>query len=236
MVKTDCLPHHRYPISVIQTSLLLHHYVPSRTVRIILFFLFRANVSHKTVCQWTQKFGSWGTPAPQYDPDAVLICHADEKYVKVQGKWHYWWSIKDCFGTPLSSIITATRDGDSAKRLCREARRKIGRDVDIFVHDGLTAYEQATKYLGKKCRSVVAGIQGKWVMANGALYRLTNNPAESLNSEIDDYLAKFQQNFANLESANRFAGMFLFQKHLRKCFAEENLSAASSTLEQALAL
>ena len=123
---------------------------------------------------------------------------------------------------------------DSAKALFRKARRKIGRKVDILVRDGLPAYDKATKVLGRKCRSVVAGISGKWFFHKKNLYRFTNNPTESLNSEIDFYLARFQNNFSNIESANKFADIFMLQKYLKKCFTEKKLSEASSLLEQAV--
>ena len=64
-------------------------------------------------------------------------------------------------------------------------------------------------------------------------YWLTNNNAESLNSEIDFYLGKFRNNFSNLESANTFARLFMLQKHLKKMFYEKKLLETTSTLEQA---
>lgn len=103
-----------------------------------------------------------GIILPEYNCTAdILICHVDEKYVKVNGEWHYWWSIKDCFGNLIHAIITPLRDYDSAKKLLQEARRKIRRDVDILVRDGLNAYQRSAKLLGRKCKSMIAGIKGK---------------------------------------------------------------------------
>ena len=118
--------------------------------------------------------------------------------------------------------------------MLKEAREKIGRKVDILVRDGLPAYDRATKFLGNKCRNVIAGINGKSFIYKKKFYWITNNPAESLNSEIDFYLGKFRNNFANIESANRFANLFMLNKHLKKMFYEKKFLEASSMLEQAI--
>jgi hypothetical protein len=69
----------------------------------------------------------------------------------------------------------------------------------------LPSYDKAVTFLGRECRSVVAGIKGKGIIHNKNFYWITNNPSESLNSEIDSYLAKFQYDLESLESANMFA-------------------------------
>lgn len=236
MAKTGYLKRYRNPIIVIRFSIILHIFLPSRIVSIFLFLLFRASVSYKTVCEWTNKFAG-GITLPSYHcASDVLICHADEKYVKVGGEWHYWWSIKDCLGNLIHCIVTPFRDFDSAKILFDEARLKIGRNVDILIRDGLHAYESSTKFLGRKCKSVIAGIQGEGFIYKKKFYWITNNPAESLNSEIDSYLEKFRCNFENIESANRFAQLFMLRKHLKKMFYEKKLLEASSMLEQAFTL
>jgi transposase-like protein len=236
MTKTGYLKRYRNPIIVIRFAIILHTYLPSRIVSILLFLLFRARISYKTICEWTNKFANNINLSTIKFTDAVLICHADEKYVKVKGKWNYWWSIKDCFGNPIHSIVTPFRDFASAKKLFQEARLKIGREVDILVRDGLNAYESATKFLGRKCKSVIAGIQGKGFIYKKKFYWITNNPAESLNSEIDCYLAKFRYNFANIESANKFAQLFMLHKHLKKMFYEKKFLEASSMLDKAICI
>ncbi|MBI2107673.1 DDE-type integrase/transposase/recombinase, partial [Candidatus Woesearchaeota archaeon] len=158
MAKTGYLKRYRNPIIVIRFAIILHIYLPSRIVSLLLFLLFRARVSYKTVCGWTIKFAN-NLNLPEYSCISdILICHVDEKYVKVKGEWCYWWSIKDCFGSLIHTIVTPLRDFDSAKKLLKEARRKIGREVDILVRDGLYAYDRAAKFLGRRCKSVVAGI------------------------------------------------------------------------------
>ncbi len=233
MTKSGYLKRYRSPVIVIRFAVILHMFMPSRIVSIFLFLLFRASVSYKTVCDWTNKFaGNVNLPAFHSNSE-VLICHVDEKFVKIKGEWHYWWSIKDCLGNLINAIVTPFRDFDSAKKLFEEARRKIGRNVDILVKDGLRAYERSTKFLGRKCKGVIAGIQGKGFIYKRKFYWITNNPAESLNSEIDAYLYKFRNNFQSVESANKFARIFMLRKYLKKMFYEKKLLEASSMLEQA---
>jgi len=236
MTKTGYLKRHRFPILVIRTAVILHMILPSRIVSMILYLLLRANVTHKTICEWTNKFAS-NIVLPQYNCTAeILICHVDEKYVKVNGEWCYWWSLKDMLGNMIHAIVTRLRDFASAKKLLVEARERIGRKVDILVRDGLPAYDKSTKFLGRKCKSVIAGINGKGFIYKKNFYWLTNNPAESLNSEIDFYLGKFQNNFESIESANKFARIFMLLKHLKKKFMEKKFLEASSMLEQALTI
>lgn len=236
MTRSDYFKRYRFPIFAIRAAVILHMAIPSRFVAMVLFLLFRVHVSHKTICQWTQKFAPQCS-VPVYQCAAkFLICHVDEKFVKVNGTWHYWWSLKDSGGTLIHSIVTACRDYESAKKLLKEAHAMIGRNVDLLIRDGLAAYDRATKFLGRRCKSIVAGIQGNGFIYKKEFYWITNNPSESLNSEIDCYLGKFQYHFGNIESANRFAHSFKLQKYLKKCYAEKKFSEATSLLDKLLPL
>lgn len=237
MPRSGYLSRYRFPTSVIRAAIVLHLFMPSRAVPVILFLFFRANVSYKTVCDWTQKFrGTTILPTVTYQAGSALVCHADEKYVRVAHEWHYLWSLKDHLGNVINWLLTRTRDFASAKNLLKAGRRKLGKDADLLVRDGLPAYNRATKFLGRRCKSIVAGIRGTNILHNKNLYHLTNNPSESLNSEIDAYLARFQYNFSDIESAQRFIDGFMLTKHLKKSFAEKRFSEASSMLNQAISI
>jgi transposase-like protein len=232
MTKTGYFKRHRFPVFVVRCAILMHLAIPSRFVVVLLYLLFRVRISHKTVCEWTKKFSAQFSVPAYRCRSGILICHSDEKFVKVNGEWNYWWSLKDSFGEVIHSIITACRDFASAKRLFKEAHALIGRDVDLLIRDGLPSYDRAIKFLGRKCKSIVAGIQGKGFLHKNQFYWITNNPSESLNSEIDCYLGKFQYHFQNADSANRFAHSFKLQKYLKKCYAEKKLSEATSLLDK----
>lgn len=237
MTKSGYLKRYRFPVAVMKIAVLLHLVLPSRLSSLLLFFLCRATVSYKTICDWSIKFKKGvDCPLPRYDKKKPLICHADEKFIRVLGVWHYWWSLKDYLGNVIARVISPQRDYASAKSLMKKGRARINRDVDILVRDGLTAYNRATKYLGRRCKSLVAGIHGAPVIHNRNFYWLTNNPAESLNSQIDAELSRVQYNFQSLATAERFADDFMLCKYLKKCFSQKKYSEATSTLEQAILL
>lgn len=237
MTKNGFLPRYRYPEIVIRFAVILNVFLSSRTVAILIFALFRAKVSHKTVCGWSKKFNTFKDDKTfDYSNVKHLILHVDEKFVKVAGERAYWWSVKDSFGEVINSIVTKSRDLLSAKKLFKETRKKINKDVDLLARDGCFSYERAAKYLGRKCTSVITGINGKGIIHKKYFYWLTNNPAESLNSEIDSYFSRFQRNFENLDSANKYAQNFILQKRLRRSFNEMKLSETSSTLFKAITI
>jgi len=207
----------RHCYVVIRLSVILFLFVSSRNARAIIYYVFRAKVSHKTICEWVQKF-----PAElpksyfSYEKDAPLFLFVDEKYVWIKGELAYWWTIRDQFGNVLAKKITESRDLVSAKEIFRLARQKIDGEVTAIIHDGMKDYPKAVHWIfGRKCRSIVVGIHGKNVIINKELYWFNNNMSESINAQIDAYLSKYHYNFENIDSANRAAEMFLISRDLR---------------------
>ena len=45
----------------------------------------------------------------------------DETYVRVKGRWCYWYRAIDSAGAPIDFLLSAFGDGDAAKRLFRKA-------------------------------------------------------------------------------------------------------------------
>lgn len=208
---------YRFPLIVIKLSILLCIFVSSRDVKAIIYWLFRAKVTHKTICEWNKKFPlKLPDTKVTYRPDETVILFADEKYVWIKDVQAYWWSVRDHTGRVLASIITMSRDSESAKQIFRRARAKICGKVHAVVHDGLKSYKKPVKWtFGRNCQSIVAGICGKAAFINGKYFWLTNNTAESLNTQIDAYYTRLHYNFNNLESANKLVDMFLCRMHLR---------------------
>ena len=208
---------HRHILLVIKLSVLLHVFLSSADVKAVVYALFRDRISGKTVCEWSQKFPeNIPNKKVKYRKGETVILFADEKYVWVKGVQAYWWSVKDHLGNVLATMITTARDSASAELLFRRAKAKIIGQVRAVVHDGLKSYDKPVrKVFGRNCQSIVAGITGKFVMINKCLYWITNNSAESLNAQIDAYYTRVHYNFNNIDSANRFADMFLYRMHLR---------------------
>lgn len=207
----------RYAYVIIKLSVVLFLFTSSRNARAIIYYVFRAKVSHKTICEWVQKFP---IELPQqffsYEKDFPLFLFVDEKYVRVGGEQGYWWTVRDHLGNVLAKLVTMSRDLESAKEIFRRARDKIDREVTATIHDGMPAYPKAVHWIfGRRCRSIVVGIHGKNVIINKELYWFNNNMSESINAQIDAHLSKYQYSFENIDSANRAAEMFCTSRDLR---------------------
>lgn len=209
---------HRYIFLIIKLAVVLLAFLSAKDVKTTIYYVFKAKVSCKTICQWAKKFPvKIPNKKIKYKEDETVILFTDEKFTWIKKIKAYWWSVKDQYGNVLASIITKSRNAASAEKLFRRAKLAIEGTVHAIVHDGLKSYDKPTKKIfGRKCKSIVAGIKGKFVMINKRAFWITNNSAESLNSEIDSYLARHQYNFNNLESANYFADLFLFRRNLRQ--------------------
>jgi transposase-like protein len=208
---------HRHMLIIIKLAVILYNFVSSRDVKAILYYAFRIKVSHKGICEWAKKFPEQlPRKKIKYKKKETVILFADEKYVWIKNVRAYWWSVRDHLGNVLAKIITFSRDAASAEELFRRAKEVIDGKVHAVVRDGLKSYNKPIKKIfGRKCLSIVAGIKGRLVIINKGLYWITNNSAESLNAQIDNYIARHHYNFNNLESANYFADMFMNRKNLR---------------------
>ena len=223
---------HRFPEVVIKIAILLNLFISSKVVELLMFIIFRARVSNKTVCEWTRKFLDLlpETYQKHYSKKLFLICHSDEKFIKVKGSkddFAYWWSVIDCFGNLIATIITEKRDSESAKKLFKKVKESTNKKVDMLVRDGLLAYIKAGKIFGRQCKQVVAGIKGKFIMHNKKLLWITNNSSESLNARIDYFMKRFHDCFEDIQSANRWRKAFMFTTYLQKCFATQKYLEAS---------
>lgn len=208
---------HRYFLIFIKLAVVLYTFLSSEDARAIMYHAFRVKVSGKTICQWAKKFPE-KIPIKKikYKKNEIVRLFADEKFVWIKDIKAYWWSVRDHLGNVLANIVTMSRDADSAKKLFRRAKERITGRVHAVVHDGLKSYDNPVKWVfGRNCKNIVAGIKGKFVMINKELYWITNNPAESLNAQIDAYLARHHYNFNSIESANYFADQFMRCKNLR---------------------
>ena len=208
---------YRYALIIIKLAVILHIFMSSKDVCVVIWHTFRATVSGKTVCEWSKKFPEiLPQKKKQRKKEGKVILFVDEKFIWIKSVQAYWWTVRDDIGNILAVFVSMSRDSDSAKELFRRAKSAIDCRVDAVVHDGLTSYNRAVGWaFGRRCKNIITGINGKFVMIGKYLYWLTNNMSESINAQIDAYLAKHHYNFNNLQSANRYAEMFMLRKSLR---------------------
>jgi transposase-like protein len=94
--------HFRYPYVIIRLAVVLFLFTSSRNARAIIYYVFRAKVSHKTICEWVQKFPiELPTKYFSYEKNSPLFLFVDEKYVWIKGEQGYWWTVRDQFGNVL---------------------------------------------------------------------------------------------------------------------------------------
>ena len=208
---------YRYLLIFIKLAVILHIFVSSDDAKAILYYVFRMRVSGKTICDWSKKFPEKiPSKRKQHKKEEKLFLFADEKFIWIKGVQAYWWTVRDNVGNILAVLVTMSRDADSAKELFRRAKAALDGKVCAVVHDGLKSYDGAVHWVfGRKCLSIITGIHGKFIMIGKEVFHFTNNMSESINAQIDAYLAKHHYNFNSLESANRCAEMFMLRKNLR---------------------
>jgi transposase-like protein len=77
--------------------------------------------------------------------NAGLRWHADETYVKVDGRWCYLYRAIDADGNLVDSMLCETRDMDAAKRFFTRARAVVGNAPEKVTTDGHDAYPRAIR-------------------------------------------------------------------------------------------
>ncbi len=70
-----------------------------------------------------------------------------KKFVKINGKQHYWWRAVDQDGEVVDVYLQAKRDGATAKRFFRRLLRNHGREPRKIVTDKLRSYGVAHREL-----------------------------------------------------------------------------------------
>ena len=73
------------------------------------------------------------------------IVYIDEKWLKIRGKWHYWFVVLDKeTGLPvLSSLLTSL--GNSATKFIALKLKALGKIPKVIITDGLAAYKKMFK-------------------------------------------------------------------------------------------
>lgn len=222
---------YRFPMWFIMASILLSMFLRARHARLILYVLFGTRISTKSLLKWTRKYlNNLPNLYPQINlkDKLYLILHADEKFFRINGIWHYWWSLIDNSGNLIICFISEKRDLISAKKLFKDAKIALNCKIDFIVTDGLKAYVKAKNIFGRKCKHIQTGIQGKIVNPKGNLFWINNNRIEGLNSEIDIFLSRFRYNFRNIDGARRWMKCFMFCNYLLRLFERQCSSEADS--------
>jgi putative transposase len=111
-------------------------------------FLERGFVfSHETVRDWEARFAPLLTERLRRKRrgKAGVKWHADETYVKVQGRWCYLYRAIDADGNLVDSLLSETRDMAAAQRFFTRGRAVVGHAPEKVTTDGHDAYPRAIR-------------------------------------------------------------------------------------------
>jgi putative transposase len=103
--------------------------------------------THETVREWEQRFSPLVAARLRAQPrgKAGIKWHADETYVKVQGRWCYLYRAIDADGNLVDSMLSATQDMSAAQRFFTRALEVVGHTPEKFTTDGYDAYPRAIR-------------------------------------------------------------------------------------------
>jgi len=116
--------------------------------------------THETVREWEARFAPLLTERlrAKRRGKAGVKWHADETYVKVDGRWCYLYRAIDADGNLVDSMLSETRDMEAAKRFFTHARTVVGHAPEKVTTDGHDAYPRAIREtLGPDVRHRTSG-------------------------------------------------------------------------------
>ena len=111
-------------------------------------FLERGFVfTHETVREWEARFAPLLAAQLRIKRRGMAGTkwHADETYVKVNGRWCYLYRAIDRAGNLVDARLSQTRDMDAAQRFFRQARDLSGGLPEQVTTDGHDAYPRAIR-------------------------------------------------------------------------------------------
>jgi len=110
------------------------------------------NVHKTTVLRWIFGLGLQIWPIVhewiRKQVQTKIVC-IDEKWLKIRGKWYYWFIIMDVgTGLPILTSLLDSR-GEWAYRWIGWQLKKIGQIPKAFITDGMAAYSYLKEMLGE---------------------------------------------------------------------------------------
>jgi putative transposase len=103
--------------------------------------------THETVREWETRFAPLVAARlrAKRRGKAGIKWHADETYVKVQGRWCYLYRAIDADGNLVDSMLSATRDMSAAQRFFMRALEVVGHAPEKVTTDGHDSYPRAIR-------------------------------------------------------------------------------------------
>lgn len=104
-------------------------------------------LTHETVRDWTDRFSPYLTEYLKKRRQGACNnrWHVDETYIKVKGKWVYYYRAIDKNGNLVDSMMSERRNLAAAQRFLRQARDITVIKPECVTTDGLESYPRAIK-------------------------------------------------------------------------------------------
>ena len=98
-------------------------------------------VDHVTVYRWVQRFTPLFADAARFARHSPGDrCFVNETYVKVNGVWRYVYRAVDQHGQVIDVLVSASRDGQAARRFFRRALSTLKVTPTEVVTDAAPVY------------------------------------------------------------------------------------------------
>ena len=141
--------------------------------------LMGAEVSHKTVWKWIQKYiGLMDRYLDKITPQVSDTWRADEVYVKVRGNMKYLFAMMDDETRFwIAQQVSNFKENTNATQLFRKAKETAGKEPKTLITDGLRTYGMASTFEFPHTEHV------KQIRLSGQVH---NNKMERMNGEFRD--------------------------------------------------
>ena len=112
-----------------------------------LCLLRGVTLTHETVRDWEQRFAPYLTGALKRHRKGKCSTrwHVDETYIKVSGKWVYYYRGIDRDGNLVDAMMSKTRSKKAAIRFFKQARGTTGVKPTCVTTDKLASYPKAIR-------------------------------------------------------------------------------------------
>jgi len=104
-------------------------------------------LTHETVRDWEQRFASYlaASLKKRRRGRCGTRWHVDETYIKVKGRWTYYYRAIDREGNLVDTMLSETRDKPAAIRFLRQAIETTGGKPTCVTTDKLPSYRKAVR-------------------------------------------------------------------------------------------
>ncbi len=140
--------HLQYPTDVVLLVVLWRPRYKLRLRDLAEMFLERGFVfSHEAVRDWEARFAPLLTARlrAKRRGQTGVRWHADETYIRVDGRWCYLYRAIDRDGNLVEALLSETRDMAAARRFFARALETVGHAPERVTTDGHDAYPRAIR-------------------------------------------------------------------------------------------